>query len=101
MIVKLLRKIRRGQLSHPRFRSAGLVRGIDPARGVLFLVTSLPLTELQGVNTLIQGKVDLPLQLMSAPPYVSPYLAFNSIAAEGTGSAMVKSRNNIIRKVGD
>jgi hypothetical protein len=77
------------------------VRGIDPARGVLFLITCLPLAQLQKVNMLIQGKVDLPLQLMSAAPYVSPYLSLNSIAAEGTGSATIKSRNNIVRKVGE
>eukprot|EP00850_Spirogloea_muscicola_P018399 SM000168S02598 [mRNA] locus=s168:116210:119879:+ [translate_table: standard] len=75
----------------------GLVRAVDPGRGELLIVTPLPLAELQRVDVLLHGRIEMPLALLHSKEYQSPYLRHNSIAAEGTGSAATKSRNNLLR----
>ncbi|KAL3685364.1 hypothetical protein R1sor_003386 [Riccia sorocarpa] len=68
----------------------GLVRGVDVEKGLLYLLTPLDTETLQDVDTLMQGWVEVPVPLLLARGYVSPYLCHNSVAIEGTGSVSIK-----------
>ncbi|KAG6553764.1 hypothetical protein Mapa_004679 [Marchantia paleacea] len=68
----------------------GIVRGVDPDKGILYLITPLDVETLQGVDTLLQGWMEVPLPLLQASGYASPYLSHNSVAIEGTGSVAIK-----------
>ena len=76
----------------------GLIRSIDVVGDRAYLLTNLPLTQLRHVNTFLVGKIEMPVRLLQWGPYSSPYLCHNSIATEGTGSAPIKSRNNLLRR---
>ncbi|KAL2653489.1 hypothetical protein R1flu_021617 [Riccia fluitans] len=68
----------------------GLVRGVDLEKGLLYVLTPLDMEILQDVDTLMQGWMEVPLPLLLARGYVSPYLCHNSVAIEGTGSVAIK-----------
>ena len=76
----------------------GLIRSIDVVGNRAYLLTNVPLRQLRRVNTFLVGKVEMPVRLLQWGPYSSPYLCHNSIATEGTGSAPIKSRNNLLRR---
>ncbi|GJN32203.1 hypothetical protein PR202_gb20687 [Eleusine coracana subsp. coracana] len=51
---------------------AGIVRGIDVQKGLLYLITPVPLHRLQSVDLLLQGLIEIPtslLQVTSFPPF--------------------------------
>jgi len=65
----------------------GIVRGLDCERGVLYLVTSLPLYKLRQVNTLLKGSLPIPDQLIFKPratsvlPYVDALAPSTAVTA--------------------
>ena len=105
----------------------GLIRTLDTERGLLYLLTPLPLDQLRRVNTLQVrvvdaslwcpismsacprsnlhrrasaaqvGRLELPQALLQSPGTQSPYLAPFSLSAEGSGSKIMKSRGNLAR----
>ena len=42
----------------------GIVRNIDPARKLLYVLTPLPLDRLQQVNALLKGNIEIPAAIM-------------------------------------
>lgn len=44
--------------------TTGIVRGVDPEKGILYLITPLDLETLQCVDTLLQGWIEVPLPLL-------------------------------------
>lgn len=42
----------------------GIVRNIDPARKLLYVLTPLPLDRLQQVNVLLKGNIEIPAAIM-------------------------------------
>ncbi|CAM6093296.1 unnamed protein product [Calypogeia fissa] len=75
----------------------GIVRGVDTEKGLLYIITPLPSDILQEVDTLLQGRVEIPVSLLQAKGYVSPYLCHNSVAIEGTGSVAMKPQKRFTR----
>ena len=51
---------------------AGIVRGVDIQKGLLYLITPVPLQRLQSVDLLQQGLIEIPttiLQVACFPPF--------------------------------
>lgn len=69
----------------------GIIRAVDIRKHLFYVITPLPLEKLQQVDTFLHGKMALPIPLLKAPGYVSPYLCSRSISIEGTGSAVMGS----------
>jgi polynucleotide 5'-hydroxyl-kinase GRC3/NOL9 len=69
----------------------GIVRGVDMKKGIFYVITPISLEQLQQVDTLLQGHVEIPEQLLQAEGHISPYLCRDSIAIEGTGAGVMKS----------
>jgi hypothetical protein len=47
------------ELSYP-----GIIRGIDVQRGILYVITPVPLEHLQRVDLLLQGLIEIPKSLL-------------------------------------
>ncbi|KAK9860421.1 hypothetical protein WJX84_005725 [Apatococcus fuscideae] len=75
----------------------GIVRGVDMAQQLLYLLTPLSQAHLERVTRLQVGRLDLPPQLLHAGNLMSPYLATWCISTEGTGAGAIKSRNSLPR----
>ena len=43
---------------------AGIVRAIDVEEGVVYVITPVPIQQLQGVNTLLLGRIEIPVPLL-------------------------------------
>mmetsp|Transcript_46493 Transcript_46493/g.93199 ORF Transcript_46493/g.93199 Transcript_46493/m.93199 type:complete len:190 (-) Transcript_46493:24-593(-) len=78
----------------------GVVRAVDPASRTLYLLTPLPLEQLQRVDVIVRGKLELPLQALNYHPESgrTPYLVVESLQVASTGSSTMKSRSNILRR---
>ena len=79
-----------------------LVRAVDPAAGGRVLLLS-PCGDAEveaGVRSLALGRLALPPALLQGGGFHSPYLALGSIQAVGSGSAAMRSRNNLQRAGG-
>ena len=76
-----------------------LVRAVDPAAGgrVLLLTPCEDAKVEAGVRSLALGRLALPPALLHGGGFHSPYLALGSVQAEGSGSAAMRSRNNLHR----
>jgi hypothetical protein len=77
----------------------GIIRGIDPQSECFYILTPLPTKELEKVNLLIRGTLELPSALYSngfGRAHV-PYTTF--MMAEGIGSAALKNRHLGRRKM--
>ena len=76
-----------------------LVRAVDPAAGGrVLLLTPCEDAEVEaGVRSLALGRLALPPALLQGGGFHSPYLALGSVQAEGSGSAAMRSRNNLHR----
>ncbi|KAK9813030.1 hypothetical protein WJX72_007830 [[Myrmecia] bisecta] len=72
---------------------AAVVRTVDAAKGLLYLLTSVPEAVLQQVTTLQVGRMELPSSLLQTGAIMSPYLTSWSISTEGTGAALNRGRN--------
>ncbi|KAK9828014.1 hypothetical protein WJX81_000356 [Elliptochloris bilobata] len=70
---------------------------VDAAARRVYLLTPLGERNLQRVTTMQVGRLELPPELMQGGGFASPYLSIGSIAADGTGAGMIKSRNNLLR----
>lgn len=79
----------------------GIIRAVDVATKSFFITTPEPLSKLKNVNVLLKGEMELPSALLLSGQIIqekTPYLTTSSLAKEGSGSAEMKSRNNIKRK---
>ncbi|OEL33768.1 Polynucleotide 5'-hydroxyl-kinase NOL9 [Dichanthelium oligosanthes] len=56
---------------------AGIVRGIDVQKGLLYVITPVPLKRLQSVDLLQQGLIEIPTTLLQVRGCVSPYMSTN------------------------
>lgn len=55
----------------------GIVRGIDVQRGLLYVITPVPVECLQSVDLLLQGLIDIPRSIMQVKGCISPYMSTN------------------------
>ncbi|KAL8028822.1 hypothetical protein ABFS82_14G183300 [Erythranthe guttata] len=55
----------------------GIVRAVDASKGVLYVITPVPVQILEDVNLLLQGFIQIPTSLLQAPGCVSPYMCAN------------------------
>ena len=102
-----------GILAQPPLSAAhcvglGVVTSIDPARQILFVATPVPQSQLQHVNTLLKGQIDLPVLMrrdnarkaaysVKAQLGDTPYYVLGSVSAEGSGGTQMKARKNLER----
>ena len=66
----------------------GIVRSIDVEKGLLYLLTPLPLERLKGVNMLVRGNIQLPRELLLSRNFseVPPYHCAPHETLSGTGA---------------
>lgn len=74
-----------------------IVRGVDAANRVLYLLTPAPLKTLERVDCLQLGRLELPSTFLHTGQSRSPYIALGCISGAGTGATQAKSRNNLQR----
>lgn len=55
----------------------GIVRGIDTFKGVLYIITPVPLSILAKVDLLLQGFIQIPTCLLQVRGCMSPYMSSN------------------------
>ncbi|XP_062207380.1 polynucleotide 5'-hydroxyl-kinase NOL9-like [Phragmites australis] len=55
----------------------GIVRGVDVQKGLLYVITPVPLQRLQSVDLLLQGLIEIPTSLLQVRGCVSPYMSTN------------------------
>lgn len=83
----------------PHCLGLALIRSVDPAAGTLYVLTPVPVGLAATADSLLLGKLELPLGLLLASPHSSPYLAMNALSgAEATGAGAMRSRNNLLRR---
>jgi polynucleotide 5'-hydroxyl-kinase GRC3/NOL9 len=83
----------------PRCVGLALVRSVDPGAGMLYLLTPVPVALASTADTLLLGKLELPLALLLSPPHSCPYVALGALSgAEATGASSMRSRNNLLRR---
>lgn len=75
----------------------GLIRAVDGSAQKAFLLTPLSLNELEKVERMEVGRLELPPALLQTGRFQSPYLALHSLSTAGTGAGAIKSRNNLLR----
>uniref|UniRef100_A0A0A9CWF4 Uncharacterized protein n=1 Tax=Arundo donax TaxID=35708 RepID=A0A0A9CWF4_ARUDO len=63
--------------SVPNCVGLGVVRGVDVQKGLLYLITPVPLQRLQSVDLLLQGLIEIPTSLLQVRGCVSPYMSTN------------------------
>ncbi|KAE9608478.1 putative polynucleotide 5'-hydroxyl-kinase [Lupinus albus] len=64
-----------GPESLPWCLGLGIVRGIDTAKGVLYVITPVPHSALDKVNLLLQGYIQIPTCLLQVKGCISPYMS--------------------------
>ena len=76
----------------------GLIRAIDQAAGLFFVLTPVPLDQLMRVDLFIKGRTETPVILLGDDPALAvPYLAADVLSRpEGGGSHT--PRKNIMRR---
>eukprot|EP00899_Mesostigma_viride_P020554 jgi/Mesvir1/284/Mv13615-RA.1 len=72
-----------------------LVRSIDAREQVLYLICPLSPDQLQAVDVILLGRLETPAQLLKGDLCLSPYLSQDCLSQAGSGSATMKSRNNL------
>lgn len=86
---------------HSPCLGVGIVRGIDAARRLFFILSPLPKEMMQHVNLLVRGNISVDALFhgqVGAGSMYTPYVVTDVVASEGTGSSTMQSRNNIKRK---
>ncbi|ETK78837.1 hypothetical protein L915_15252 [Phytophthora nicotianae] len=84
---------------HAPCLGVGIIRAVDAAKRQLFVVSPLPLSILKRINLLVRSSMPLDSILLSAQePAQAPYVVTDVVASDGTGSAVMQSRNNLKRK---
>jgi hypothetical protein len=81
----------------PRCLGVALVRSVDAAAGVLYLLTPVPAARAAAAVALAVGKLELPPALLSAPLQSAPYVTPWALPPDGSGGAAMRSRNNLLR----
>ncbi|CAM0880090.1 unnamed protein product [Alopecurus aequalis] len=78
-IVGLANSCDRAQAAHavPWCVGLGIVRGIDVQRGLLYVITPVPVECLQSVDLVLQGLIDIPRSILQVKGCVSPYMSTN------------------------
>lgn len=66
-----------GTRSIPYCVGLGIIRGVDIQKGLLYLITPVPLQRLQSVDLLQQGLIEIPTALLQVRGCVSPYMSTN------------------------
>lgn len=75
----------------------GLVRAVDGPRKQLYLLTDLSEQQLQKVDMLQLGKLELPDKLLECKSFATPYQGLFCLSSTATGAGQIKSRNNLVR----
>ncbi|XP_078164327.1 pre-mRNA cleavage complex II protein family isoform X2 [Carex rostrata] len=65
--------------SYPWCIGLGIVRGIDVSRGLLYVITPVPVQSLQKVDILLQGLIEIPTSLLQVRGCISPYMCTNVV----------------------
>ncbi|CAL1538995.1 unnamed protein product [Lymnaea stagnalis] len=74
----------------------GIVRGIDTAKGLLYIVTPLPKVSLRKMNTILKGSLTLPDQIIFKQKSSSP-VPYVDALARSTAVASVRPRARMPR----
>uniref|UniRef100_M4C2H6 Uncharacterized protein n=1 Tax=Hyaloperonospora arabidopsidis (strain Emoy2) TaxID=559515 RepID=M4C2H6_HYAAE len=84
---------------HAPCLGVGIIRALEAKKRQLYILSPLPLSVLKRVNLLVQSSMSLDSIMLSAhDPVQAPYVVADVVSAEGTGSAVMHSRNNLKRK---
>lgn len=75
----------------------GLIRAVDGAQQELCVLTDLSEQQLQRVDLLQVGKLELPDKLLECRSFASPYQGLFCLTSTATGAGQIKSRNNLLR----
>lgn len=76
----------------------GIVRNIDPAKRVLYVLTPLSLDALHQVNTLLKGNLEIPAALFLSTKQVNaPYIS-SEFSYDLRGAGARKVRYNLLRR---
>ncbi|CAL5214661.1 unnamed protein product [Lathyrus oleraceus] len=70
-----------GPENSPWCLGLGIVRGIDTVKGVLYVITPVPVDSLKKVNLLLQGYIQIPTCLLQVQGCISPYMSANVLTA--------------------
>ncbi len=78
----------------------GLIRALDPARRLFYVLTPVDANTLQSVNAFVIGNLQLPIECLFRGRYSEsfPFLSCEGLAMGVLGADPMKSRNNIARK---
>jgi polynucleotide 5'-hydroxyl-kinase GRC3/NOL9 len=84
---------------YPSCVGLGIVRSIDRARMLFYVLTPVDSDKLVNVTAFIKGSLELPVECVyrGAQAEAFPYLSCRR-KVEGLGGSVMKSRNNIARK---
>ncbi|KAI3997614.1 hypothetical protein MKX01_011031 [Papaver californicum] len=55
----------------------GIVRGIDVSKGIFYVLTPVPLSNLEKVDLFLQGLLQIPTRLLQVSGCLSPYMSAN------------------------
>jgi len=77
--------------SVPLCLGLGIVKAVDMRKGVFYISTPVPQEQLQHVDILLQGRVEIPVPLLMARGFMCPYLKKTSQIVEGVGAGAMKS----------
>ncbi|KAE9046248.1 hypothetical protein PR003_g1899 [Phytophthora rubi] len=84
---------------HAPCLGVGIIRAVDAGKRQLFILSPLPLSVLKRVNLLVRSSMPLGNIILSAhEPVQAPYVVTDVVSSDGTGSAVMQSRNNLKRK---
>lgn len=88
--------------AHAPCLGVGLIRAVDVAQRLFFIVSPLSLSVISRVNLLVRGNFPLASLVVDVvDPVQAPYVVTDVLASEGTGAAVMQSRNNLKRKRDD
>ncbi|KAL3655334.1 hypothetical protein CASFOL_001120 [Castilleja foliolosa] len=65
----------------PHCIGLGIVRGVDTLRGVLHVITPVPQQNLEDVDMLLQGFIQIPTALLQVQGCISPYMSANVLSS--------------------
>jgi hypothetical protein len=70
---------------------------VDGPQQQLYLLTDLSEQQLQRVDLLQLGKLELPDRLLEGRSFAAPYQGLFCLSSTATGAGQIKSRNNLLR----
>ncbi|KAL9239560.1 hypothetical protein vseg_013869 [Gypsophila vaccaria] len=77
----------------------GIVRGIDVAKNLLYIITPVPLNILATVDSILQGFIQIPTSLLQVQGCISPYMSANVLpeeSSQNTKRIENKSRRSVL-----